>query len=161
MHSLCYSLGHSLWPATASWSQPRALQSHKEAFPTHLSMATSWESAKKSLIMKTNPGMKPVVLWVQSPLLLPAGFGCPALWPSHCRGWVSVTLTNKVPVSHISSITTWNAAEPLLTQAHSCEHLPLGSTKRFPTMAWSSWETGLLSCPFQTPRLTTSNVRGE
>lgn len=45
-HAVWFRFERSLRPATACWSQPRALQSHRQAFPTHLPMATSWESAK-------------------------------------------------------------------------------------------------------------------
>lgn len=46
--------------------------------------------------------------------------------------WVTITSMNSVPSSQISSIAPRNAAEALLTQGRSWEHLPLGSTKRFP-----------------------------
>lgn len=41
--------------------------------------------SQKSLIVKNNPGTKPVVLWVQSSHLLPASFGCRVLWLSQYK----------------------------------------------------------------------------
>lgn len=45
-YAVSFRFGRSLRPATACWSQPRALQSHRQTFPTRLPTATSWESAK-------------------------------------------------------------------------------------------------------------------
>lgn len=130
---------------------------HRDRLFQHISFGNLMRTSQKSLIVKNNDlGMKPVVLWVQSPHLLPAISGWPALQLSHCgAGRVSHQWTTCLSVKFQVPLLE------MLLSLFSHKAIPVNTSHWAPanvsqTTVWSSLETEPLSSPVQTHSSTTS-----
>lgn len=128
VHPVAFRLRHSQQPADHN-PEP---SSHTDRLFQHLS---PWQLCKIQLKITNleKQSMNEACGFVGAePSLAPSWFWVPCSVAVTLQSWASVTSLNKAPLSQISSFATWNAAELLLTQGHSWEHLPLGSNKWLP-----------------------------
>jgi len=106
--------------------------SHTERLFQQVSLRQPHENEPKITNHAKQPRREACGFVGAEPSLAPGWFRMPCSVAVTLQSWASVTSTSNVPFSQTSSITTWNAAEPLLTWGCSCQHLPLGSAEGFP-----------------------------